>query len=180
MTRDCHKMDSRTDPLKHPKKAQMPDDGAACSADMFRVFFHRKAVCGLKYLETKLIVESEDWRVFCLNQGYLDLWQQVFCISPARGFVMELKWFEDFLSVSHCYSFTRAASERNITQSALSRRIRQLEEWLGVVLFDRKTYPIRLTPEGEEFLHVAHATVFSMTRLRRSFRAKAHETDVTV
>ena len=93
---------------------------------------------------------------------------------------MELKWFEDFLSVSPCYSFTRAASERNITQSALSRRIRQLEEWLGVVLFDRKTYPIRLTPEGEEFLHVAHATVFSMTRLRRSFRAKAHETDVTV
>ncbi|WP_414064299.1 LysR family transcriptional regulator [Rahnella inusitata] len=112
--------------------------------------------------------------------GCLDLWQQVFGISPARGFVMELKWFEDFLSVSHCYSFTRAASERNITQSALSRRIRQLEEWLGVVLFDRKTYPIRLTPEGEEFLHVAHATVFSMTRLRRSFRAKAHETDVTV
>ncbi|WP_237656245.1 LysR family transcriptional regulator [Kosakonia sp. MH5] len=37
---------------------------------------------------------------------------------------MELKWFEDFLSVARSLSFTRAADERHITQSALSRRIR--------------------------------------------------------
>ncbi|CAM4005388.1 MULTISPECIES: LysR family transcriptional regulator [Rahnella] len=85
---------------------------------------------------------------------------------------MELKWFEDFLSVSQCYSFTRAASERNITQSALSRRIKQLEEWLGVPLFDRKTYPIRLTPEGQDFLHTAAELVFSMTQLRSDLRER--------
>nr|WP_305000075.1 LysR family transcriptional regulator [Rahnella sikkimica] len=92
---------------------------------------------------------------------------------------MELKWFEDFLSVSHCYSFTRAASERNITQSALSRRIKQLEEWLGVPLFDRKTYPIRLTPEGEDFQQTAAELVDSMAQLRSDLRARAHETKVT-
>ncbi len=79
---------------------------------------------------------------------------------------MELKWFEDFLSVTRCYSFTRAADERHVTQSALSRRIRQLEEWLGVPLFDRKTYPITLTPEGQAFLITASETVFSLGHLR--------------
>ncbi|WP_413728624.1 LysR family transcriptional regulator [Sodalis sp. RH19] len=85
---------------------------------------------------------------------------------------MELKWLEDFLSVSQCYSFTRAANERNITQSALSRRIKQLEEWLGVPLFDRKAYPIRLTAEGQDFLQTAAEMVFSMTRLRNDIRER--------
>lgn len=85
---------------------------------------------------------------------------------------MELKWFEDFLSVSRCYSFTRAASERHITQSALSRRIRQLEEWLGVPLFDRKTYPVTLTPEGQAFLATANETVFAMAHLRSNMHQR--------
>lgn len=89
---------------------------------------------------------------------------------------MELKWFEDFLSVARSLSFTRAADERHITQSALSRRIRQLEEWLGVPLFDRKTYPVTLTPEGQTFLITASETVFAMTHLRndlnRRFRSR--------
>lgn len=85
---------------------------------------------------------------------------------------MELKWFEDFLSVARCYSFTRAADERHITQSALSRRIRQLEEWLGVPLFDRNTYPVTLTPEGQTFLATASETVFSMTHLRHDLHQR--------
>ncbi|WP_342323799.1 LysR family transcriptional regulator [Kosakonia sp. BYX6] len=85
---------------------------------------------------------------------------------------MELKWFEDFLSVARSLSFTRAADERHITQSALSRRIRQLEEWLGVPLFDRKTYPVTLTPEGESFLATASETVFSMTHLRHDLNQR--------
>ncbi|MBK0092678.1 LysR family transcriptional regulator [Erwinia sp. S59] len=85
---------------------------------------------------------------------------------------MELKWFEDFLSVARCYSFTRAADERHITQSALSRRIRQLEEWLGVPLFDRKTYPVTLTPEGQTFLATASETVFSMSHLRNDLHQR--------
>ncbi|MFS2223056.1 LysR family transcriptional regulator [Pantoea sp. B65] len=85
---------------------------------------------------------------------------------------MELKWFEDFLSVTRCYSFTRAAEERHITQSALSRRIRQLEDWLGVPLFDRKTYPVTLTPEGQAFLATASETVFAMSHLRNDMHLR--------
>lgn len=87
---------------------------------------------------------------------------------------MELKWLEDFLSVARNLSFTRAAEERHITQSALSRRIRQLEEWLGVPLLDRKTYPVTLTPEGHTFLATASEMVFTLTHLKSDLNQRFH------
>jgi DNA-binding transcriptional LysR family regulator len=65
---------------------------------------------------------------------------------------MELKWLADFLSVAETQSFSRSACLRHVTQSALSRRIQQLEQWLGVSLFDRTVSPVRLSPGGEDFL----------------------------
>ena len=50
---------------------------------------------------------------------------------------VDQKLLEDFLSLCRHRSFSHAAQERNVTQPAFSRRIRALEEWLGVVLFDR-------------------------------------------
>lgn len=79
---------------------------------------------------------------------------------------MELKWLEDFLSLSHFMNFTLAANDRHITQSALSRRIRQLEEWVGLPLIDRSTYPVRLTLAGESFLPRARKTVAMLIALR--------------
>ena len=64
---------------------------------------------------------------------------------------MEMKWLEDFLSVAETGSFTRSAQARYLTQPALSRRIRSLEQWLGTNLIDRSSYPTRLTPAGELF-----------------------------
>jgi len=65
---------------------------------------------------------------------------------------MELKWLADFLSVAETQSFSRAATLRHVTQSALSRRIQQLEQWLGVSLFDRTVTPVRLSRGGEDLL----------------------------
>lgn len=65
---------------------------------------------------------------------------------------MELKWLADFLSVAETQSFSRAAGLRHVTQSALSRRIQQLEQWLGVSLFDRTVTPVRLSRSGEDLL----------------------------
>ena len=59
---------------------------------------------------------------------------------------MEIKWLEDFVSLANTRSFSRSAVERRVTQSAFSRRIQQLEQWLGVPLVDRSTYPTTLTP----------------------------------
>lgn len=64
---------------------------------------------------------------------------------------MDIKWLEDFLSLTQTRNFSRSAQERNVTQSALSRRIRALEAWVGADLVDRSTYPLVLTPAGKLF-----------------------------
>ncbi|MDR0254035.1 MAG: LysR family transcriptional regulator [Brucellaceae bacterium] len=85
---------------------------------------------------------------------------------------MELKWLEDFLCLSQHLNFSRAANERHVTQSALSRRIRQLEAWVGVPLIDRTTYPIRLTLAGQSFLARAHDAVGLLTHARDELSAR--------
>ncbi|HEX7126671.1 MAG TPA: LysR family transcriptional regulator [Thermodesulfobacteriota bacterium] len=49
-------------------------------------------------------------------------------------------------------SFTGAAEELNVTQGAVSRQVRALEEYLGVRLFRRAARSVVLTAEGEEYL----------------------------
>jgi DNA-binding transcriptional LysR family regulator len=83
---------------------------------------------------------------------------------------MELKWLEDFLSLAATQSFSRSAHERNVTQSGLSRRIRQLENWLCVPLFDRSTYPVRVTAEGKAFLPKATEMIGLIQGARRDIR----------
>jgi DNA-binding transcriptional LysR family regulator len=55
------------------------------------------------------------------------------------------------LAIAEWKNFSRAAEVRCVTQSALSRRIRSLEEWVGVELVDRGTYPVQLTAAGVAF-----------------------------
>ena len=50
-------------------------------------------------------------------------------------------------------SFTEAATELNLTQSAVSHRIRGLEEELGLSLFNRLTRRLELTPQGRVLAH---------------------------
>ena len=61
---------------------------------------------------------------------------------------MELKWLEDLVVLLEEKSFTRAAVRRHVTQPAFSRRIRLLEDWLGVGFVDRSTKPISIRPSG--------------------------------
>ena len=61
---------------------------------------------------------------------------------------MELKWLEDLLVLLEEKSVTRAAARRHVTQPAFSRRIRQLEAWLGVEIVDRSTKPVSFRPTG--------------------------------
>ncbi|PWC40345.1 LysR family transcriptional regulator [Azospirillum sp. TSO22-1] len=72
---------------------------------------------------------------------------------------MEIAWLEDFLAVLEHGGFSRAAEARHITQSALSRRIRALEEWVGTPLLIRTTHSVRLTPSGEAFQATAEETL---------------------
>lgn len=54
-----------------------------------------------------------------------------------------------FCDVAALRSFSEAAKRHSITQSAVSQRIRQIEERMGVQLLDRSVRPFTLTPAGE-------------------------------
>lgn len=83
---------------------------------------------------------------------------------------MELKWLEDFVALAETSSFSRAAEARHITQSAFSRRIKQLEAWLGIALISRATMPAELTPAGRSFLSVAQESVRTLYSARDALR----------
>ena len=57
---------------------------------------------------------------------------------------MRLEWLEDLIAVAETGSFSEAAERRSLTQSAFSRRIRQIEDHVGVELFDRSRKPVQL------------------------------------
>lgn len=60
-----------------------------------------------------------------------------------------LDLIEGFEAAARNLSFTKAATELNLTQSAVSRQIKSLEEWLGVALFERRPRALVLTRPGE-------------------------------
>lgn len=57
---------------------------------------------------------------------------------------MRLEWLEDILAIAQTGSFSGAAERRNLTQSAFSRRVQQIEDYVGVPLFDRSRKPVQL------------------------------------
>lgn len=72
---------------------------------------------------------------------------------------IDLPGIEAFLGIANWGSFRRAAGHLNLSQAALSHRIRKLEESLGVALLVRTTRRVALTPAGLELLPVAQRMV---------------------
>ncbi|MFC4775737.1 LysR family transcriptional regulator [Paenibacillus sp. GCM10023252] len=68
---------------------------------------------------------------------------------------MDLSQLEAFLSICRIRNFTRAAEHLHISQSAVTARIRALEQSLGKTLFLRDNKRVSLTPEGNQFLPYA-------------------------
>jgi len=93
---------------------------------------------------------------------------------------MNFVWLEDFLALAASGNFSRAAEERHMTQPAFSRRVRALEEWLGVVLFDRGTQPATLTEAGEWFRSVAQDLLTRAGSIPEQARAVAHASAATL
>lgn len=68
---------------------------------------------------------------------------------------MELRHLRYFVALAESLSFTRAAERTHVTQSTLSHQIRQLEEEIGLPLFDRIGKKVVATEAGELFLAFA-------------------------
>jgi DNA-binding transcriptional LysR family regulator len=65
---------------------------------------------------------------------------------------MELRQLRSFIAVAEDGVISRAAQRLHLTQSALSRQIKALEEDLGVTLLERSAHSVKLTQEGEVLL----------------------------
>ncbi|VAX11339.1 RuBisCO operon transcriptional regulator CbbR [hydrothermal vent metagenome] len=68
-----------------------------------------------------------------------------------------LRQLKVFAAVAKCSSYTRAAEELYLSQPAVSIQVKQLEEHVGMALFEQIGKKINLTPAGKEVQHYCHA-----------------------
>lgn len=89
---------------------------------------------------------------------------------------MELRHLRYFCAVADLGGFARAAESLHIAQSAISEQMRNLEDEIGVPLFDRREHRARLTPHGEIFLKESRRTLEAagqaIEAVRRSARGE--------
>ncbi|PAP92022.1 LysR family transcriptional regulator [Mesorhizobium wenxiniae] len=84
---------------------------------------------------------------------------------------IELRHLRYAVAAAHYGSFRRAAEVLGIEQSSLSRRIRQMEDRLGVAVFERSRSGVRLTTVGTEILRTSRHLVDGLDHMMASAKA---------
>ncbi|WP_104204296.1 LysR substrate-binding domain-containing protein [Billgrantia saliphila] len=97
----------------------------------------------------------------------------------ARG-LPPLATLRPFESAARLESFSRAAHELHLTQAAISRQIRALEEDLGVTLFERRNRRVYLTREGREFGRTVSQALESIATNAQAIRGNADDNHVVL
>lgn len=87
---------------------------------------------------------------------------------------MTLKQLEAFYWAATCANFAMAAERLYLSTSSLSKRLVELEESLGVRLFDRSGHKATLTEAGERFLPQASALLMAAEATRKSIDPDAN------
>ena len=75
---------------------------------------------------------------------------------------MNINQLRYFVAVAEQRSFTKAANQYYLSQTAVTQQVRALEDTLGVQLLDRNSRPVSLTPAGAVFLTEAKAILERM------------------
>jgi DNA-binding transcriptional LysR family regulator len=96
--------------------------------------------------------------------------------------MVELRHLRYFIAVAEAGSVSAAAARVHVTQPALSRQLRQLEDELGVPLFDRGTGRLALSRTGRELLPAARRVVADAAALsaQAAFHARGRVERVRV
>jgi len=86
---------------------------------------------------------------------------------------MDITLARTFLDIVHAGSFVRAAENLHVTQTAVSARVRTLEQQIGATLFVRNKAGASLTPAGEQFVRYASMLVQVWERARHQVAVPA-------
>ncbi|MDE1912462.1 MAG: LysR substrate-binding domain-containing protein [Pseudomonas sp.] len=85
-----------------------------------------------------------------------------------------------FEAAARHLSFTLAAQELNVTQGAISRQVRLLEDYLGKVLFERTTRTIQLSPAASQYYETVRASLMQVAQATGEIRHWQGAEQVTV
>ncbi|QEQ96207.1 HTH-type transcriptional activator IlvY [Neptunomonas concharum] len=88
---------------------------------------------------------------------------------------MDTKTLKHFLALADTLHFGRASAACFISISALSRNIRQLEDELGVVLFQRDNRSVVLTSEGEKFVLYSREAISRWDMIRNELAGSGNQ-----
>src|ERR1043165_6680375 len=83
-----------------------------------------------------------------------------------RNEMVSLRQLEALHWIEQLGTFERAAAHLNTTQSAISKRIQELEHATGLNLFDRSQRGARLTERGEELVAIAREMLLLSDRVQ--------------
>lgn len=89
-----------------------------------------------------------------------------------------MTWVRSFDSATRHSSFTRAAQELNITQAAVSKQIRALEELLHCQLFHRHAHGLELTEQGRRYWHDTHELIQQLDQVTSQFINRRQENKI--
>ena len=85
---------------------------------------------------------------------------------------MKFKNIEAFLAVAENLSFSKAAAQLGCSQATVTVQIKELENELGAILFDRMNKSVKLTSAGNVFLPYAQKIIFDTNSMLSQFGAK--------
>ena len=90
--------------------------------------------------------------------------------------ILEIRHLKTLQALKEAGNLMRASALLNVTQSALSHQIKQLEDHHGGPLFERKSVPVRFTPAGERLLRLAGQVLPQVAETERDL-ARLHQGD---
>lgn len=88
---------------------------------------------------------------------------------------MNLKQAQYIKTIAECGSLTAAAKKLFVSQPSLSQMLRQIEQEIGLPIFDRSVTPLRLSYAGEKYLQAAERMLAANKELEEQLREIKHE-----